>query len=133
MTALLMAAPELFHAVRSVSGSWILQSLFFLPSEHAAPIVSFGWTLNFEAYFYTVFAVALLFPRRWALAGMGVLFLTLAVFGLVLEPRAPWAAFLTSALPIEFLLGCLVALSLKKFGDRFRVIHLIGLGLGAAV
>jgi exopolysaccharide production protein ExoZ len=43
----------------------IIRSLFFLPSEEQ-PLVAVGWTLNFEIYFYVVFATALWFSRRFA-------------------------------------------------------------------
>jgi exopolysaccharide production protein ExoZ len=41
------------------------RSLLFLPSEKF-PILGVGWTLNFEMYFYVVFAVALWINRRLA-------------------------------------------------------------------
>jgi exopolysaccharide production protein ExoZ len=43
----------------------LLQSLFFVPSEEA-PMLGVGWTLNFEVYFYVVFAIALWINRRLA-------------------------------------------------------------------
>jgi exopolysaccharide production protein ExoZ len=43
----------------------LLQSLFFVPSEQT-PLLGVGWTLNFEVYFYTVFAAALWINRRFA-------------------------------------------------------------------
>jgi exopolysaccharide production protein ExoZ len=41
------------------------QSLLFLPSEKL-PLLGVGWTLNFEMYFYLVFASALWINRRFA-------------------------------------------------------------------
>jgi exopolysaccharide production protein ExoZ len=43
----------------------ILKSLFFLPSEEV-PLVAVGWTLNFEMYFYLIFAASLMISRRFA-------------------------------------------------------------------
>jgi exopolysaccharide production protein ExoZ len=43
----------------------ILRSMFFVPSDEP-PFVAVGWTLNFEMYFYAVFAAALLISRRFA-------------------------------------------------------------------
>jgi exopolysaccharide production protein ExoZ len=43
----------------------IVQSLFFLPAEKL-PVLGVGWTLNFEMYFYLVFALALWLSRRIA-------------------------------------------------------------------
>jgi exopolysaccharide production protein ExoZ len=41
------------------------RSLLFLPSEQL-PLLGVGWTLNFEIYFYLVFASALWINRRFA-------------------------------------------------------------------
>ena len=43
----------------------ILKSLFFLPSDQH-PILGVGWTLNYEMYFYLLFALALMIHRRMA-------------------------------------------------------------------
>ncbi len=43
----------------------IFKSLFFLPSEQF-PILGVGWTLNYEMYFYLLFALALAIHRRAA-------------------------------------------------------------------
>jgi exopolysaccharide production protein ExoZ len=40
-------------------------SLFFLPSDKL-PVLPVGWTLNFEIYFYLVFAAGLWLSRRYA-------------------------------------------------------------------
>jgi exopolysaccharide production protein ExoZ len=41
------------------------RSLLFLPSENS-PLLGVGWTLNFEVYFYVVFAAAVWLNRRYA-------------------------------------------------------------------
>jgi exopolysaccharide production protein ExoZ len=43
----------------------VLASLFFLPSDQH-PILGVGWTLNYEMYFYLLFALALVIHRRMA-------------------------------------------------------------------
>jgi exopolysaccharide production protein ExoZ len=43
----------------------LVRSLFFVPSE-TFPMLGVGWTLNFEAYFYVVFAFAILLSRTFA-------------------------------------------------------------------
>src|SRR5215510_5466128 len=59
----------------------VLGSLLFtprIPSE--APLLYVGWTLIFEMFFYTVFAVALLAKRRVAVvAGAGVFLIAFTV------------------------------------------------------
>jgi len=66
----------------------VVKSLFFLPVDPAKPMYyglpyGLGWTLNFEIYFYVVFAVAMLAGRyRW-LAFFGWLLFTLIAVPLV--------------------------------------------------
>lgn len=43
----------------------LLHGLFFIPYRNA-PVLGVGWTLNYEIYFYLVFAAALLISPRWA-------------------------------------------------------------------
>jgi exopolysaccharide production protein ExoZ len=58
-------------------GAYVGRSLLFLPSEKF-PILGVGWTLNFEMYFYIVFALALWINRR--LAPLIVVAFLIAVF-----------------------------------------------------
>jgi exopolysaccharide production protein ExoZ len=44
---------------------YAFESAFFLPMERP-PMLGVGWTLNFEVYFYVVFAAAILISRRFA-------------------------------------------------------------------
>jgi exopolysaccharide production protein ExoZ len=43
----------------------VVESLFFLPSDRF-PILGVGWTLNYEMYFYLLFAIALAIHRKAA-------------------------------------------------------------------
>jgi len=72
------------YALRLVVGSEppslgeMLQSLFFIPyfdqNQIYYPVLGPGWTLNFEMYFYLVFAFSLLLPRALGIAAVAVLF-----------------------------------------------------------
>jgi exopolysaccharide production protein ExoZ len=103
----------------------ILASLAFLPVNPRIPLyfattLPLGWTLLFEAYFYLVFAVSMLFGRlRWA-ALFGWIAYTVIVFpmarrGLNLDVsldlgyRVGYAALLTSPMVLEFLAGAVAA------------------------
>jgi exopolysaccharide production protein ExoZ len=48
----------------------VIGSYFFVPVPRLtgaiSPVVGVGWTLNYEMFFYTVFAVATLLSRRIA-------------------------------------------------------------------
>jgi exopolysaccharide production protein ExoZ len=87
---------------------YLLQSLLFLPFSRGGyiePLNSVGWTLNYEMFFYVVFAGLLLVPTlgRRALAA-GAVFLALILLGLVPVPGLYWAYY-TKPIVIEFAAG----------------------------
>lgn len=103
----------------------ILASLAFVPANPRVPLyfgatLPLGWTLEFEAYFYLVFAASMLFGRlRWA-ALFGWLLYSVIVFpmarrGLNLEAnldlgyRFGYASLMTSPMVLEFLAGAVAA------------------------
>ncbi len=69
----------------------LLASFFFIPQSvepgnYMRPLLGVGWTLNYEMFFYVVFAMALVFGKR---TGLGLLFTTLAglvLFGAMSKP-----------------------------------------------
>jgi exopolysaccharide production protein ExoZ len=62
-----IAVPALFPAMQPSAGH-VLKSLFFVPHADPtgliAPLVVPGWTLNYEMFFYILFAATLLAPAR---------------------------------------------------------------------
>lgn len=44
----------------------LIQSLLFLPNPDHFPTLGVGWTLNYEMYFYLIFAISLLINLRFA-------------------------------------------------------------------
>ena len=97
----------------------VLGSLFFsphIPSE--APLLFVGWTLIFEMFFYSVFAIALLAKRRFAVVTSVIVFLI--CFSVAFSPEAagpstqPPAssglAYLADPIIIEFVFGMMIAL-----------------------
>lgn len=89
---------------------YLLASLLFIPVERggagALPLVAVGWTLNFEMFFYLVFALALsvggVARRSWLVA------LSIAgcvALGAVLAPTNAALRAFTSPLMLEFVFG----------------------------
>jgi exopolysaccharide production protein ExoZ len=112
-----LAAPSLFH-VGGASLTQLLKSLFFIPyirpDGMAEPVLFLGWTLNYEMFFYAVFAVALLISRRF------YLFITMGVIAAltVLHPLAHggvMASFYTDSIMLEFVWGCLLFLVFQRW------------------
>jgi exopolysaccharide production protein ExoZ len=96
---------------RQVAFSDLALSSLFIPhfqhgSEAITPIVAVGWTLNFEMFFYAVFASTLLLPRNVRLYALAAVFLFLFAAGPFSHPAA--AIYYFSALPLEFLIGCAI-------------------------
>lgn len=104
-------------------GEQIIASLLFWPMQDVKgiiqPILGVGWTLNYEMFFYVVFAVALLLPRRTGLATIFAGFILLAVGGQALPVDAPDALrFWSGPIILEFLFGMLLGLGMQR---GFRV------------
>lgn len=100
------------------AGLDVVKDFFFVPHFHSVytesvfPALVPGWTINYEMFFYALFALSLLFGRlRFAV-------LALALTGCVLLGTVPWqsavAIFCTSSVLLEFLLGV---------GVYFAVVH----------
>ena len=85
------------------------------PKGAVHPVLGVGWTLNYEMFFYVVFAFALLFSKR---VGLAVLFGTLTALvavGLVLPERlSPQVLFWSRPIVLEFLFGCALALAYRR-------------------
>jgi exopolysaccharide production protein ExoZ len=93
----------------------ITSSLLFVPFRTAAdgthfPIVYQGWTLDFEFYFYLVFAFGMFFRRSVALPV--IIVIIVLVPSVIALPRAgslEVAGFYGNPIAVEFLFGILVA------------------------
>ena len=93
----------------------LLKSLLFIPHISARtgqiePLLIAGWTLNFEMFFYIIFAASLLLSK-WsrAIFVFAILGLLVAI-GQVLPSVSPVMTTYTSPLLLEFALGCLLGL-----------------------
>ncbi len=92
----------------------IASSLGFVPfarpeDGQPRPLVAQGWTLNYEMFFYFVFALFIGFRRNVAVTGV-VLALALAVtFGMIVRPSVTVLAYWSDPIVLEFVLGMLTA------------------------
>ncbi|MEQ1780955.1 MAG: acyltransferase [Hyphomonadaceae bacterium] len=93
--------PDLWHTVKS---------FLFIPVEYPGkdkiyPLLIPGWTLNYEMFFYAIFALSLVGGRRVRLALTTVSIVGLVAVGAVLKPTDAVLATYTSPIMLEFLAG----------------------------
>ena len=113
----------------------IVKSLFFIPysagPELMQPVYKLGWTLNYEMFFYALFALFIALPLRRAVGGLLLLLLGLVGLGLMLRPSPGVVQFWTHPIILEFGLGVAIAW-LRLEGYRLSGLTaaiLAGLGL----
>lgn len=99
-------------ALHSQLGTWhTVASYLFVSARNAEgatePVLPVGWTLNYEMFFYLVFAVALLW--RKPLVPMVSMLLLFAVAIGALEPRLPAPFTVFGPLVLEFGIGLWIA------------------------
>ena len=106
MVALLMVAPTVTRNTM-LTAPVAITSFLFIPWPRAdgllRPLLSQGWTLNYEAFFYCAFALALL-ARRGILL-LSIAFVALVIAGLLFPAMWFVAAFYSSPIILEFLAG----------------------------
>ena len=114
MVGVALVAPSLFRTL-IVAPATLVESLLFIPHYSTSfptmawPLLVPGWTLNFEMFFYLVFALSLALPGRWRLPALLVVFIALVSAGLAFGPMesAP-ARVYTSLIMLEFVLGAVI-------------------------
>lgn len=133
--AVALLAPGAFPAMRP-TWAHIVQSLLFVPHQDStgliAPLIVPGWTLNYEIFFYLIFAAGLLAPAR-----LRVWLVTAALVALVvIRPlgdarNALWATY-TDPILLEFAGGLWLGWcwSTDRLPRRAVAIALMVLGLG---
>jgi peptidoglycan/LPS O-acetylase OafA/YrhL len=107
VTAIALIRPDLLNSTQ-VSGETLLKSLFFIPFEKAngtiQPILFLGWTLNYEMFFYAVYALCLVLGLRGPLAP-ALLIVMLVTAGQFIEIDHVLWRFYTNPLMLEFVFG----------------------------
>ncbi|PWJ82397.1 exopolysaccharide production protein ExoZ [Pseudaminobacter salicylatoxidans] len=91
----------------------VFGSLAFLPHRSPSdgqiwPVLVQGWTLNYELFFYVLFAFVLTLAAGRRLLVLACLFAGLIAAGLLLQPQDAVLMTYTSPLLLEFLLGCCI-------------------------
>ncbi|RYE62049.1 MAG: acyltransferase [Oxalobacteraceae bacterium] len=105
----------------------LVKSLLIIPyfdvNGHVAPILFIGWTLNYEMFFYVVFAIGLFFRATNAFS-YSALPLLVAAGMLFPAQNALWVTY-TNPLLLEFLAGMLLAQMASIRGVRMGYFVLV--------
>ncbi|MBI3776251.1 MAG: acyltransferase [Gammaproteobacteria bacterium] len=93
----------------------LIKDFFFIPhvsldpdeDGEAYPIVIQGWTLNYEMFFYALFALSMFF-RKYRLIAASLVLITLVLSGRMYRFSDVPTLFYTSKILIEFVFGMMV-------------------------
>jgi len=123
----------------------IVNSLLLIPHQNV-PILAVGWTLTFELLCYATFSMGIVVSRNfalaiglaWQLVAIRVLFgpWIPAVGAVDLSALGPWGAYLISRFNLEFFLGCLIVVllrrpAIRKWRAPFFIAGCLGMVLAA--
>lgn len=123
------------HAFPDISE--ILASFGFFPfarpeDGQPRPLAAQGWTLNYEMFFYILFALAVRFRSPVAVAATSLVLVSAVVAGALAKPSATALAYWSDPIVLEFLLGMSIALLWQRgfrLSGRYTLLFLLG-GIG---
>ncbi|MBO9710959.1 MAG: acyltransferase [Caulobacter sp.] len=120
-TGLWVASAVLFSGMVSHAGidvPKLVASLFFVPWHDAdkgyMPTYTLGWSLNFEMFFYAIFAVCLLFTRLRGLIVLSAVLVAMVLLRMVVN--APPIEFYGRYFVLEFVAGAWIAYAIRQKG-----------------
>jgi len=130
-TFLLLAVALIIpHVLDNAVFEWrgFLKSLFFIPYINPAndlqPFLAVGWSLNYEMYFYAIFALCMLLPGMKMLAAMTTYYLGTVILGPMLLPSGVTETFYTNPIVLEFLAGAWIGMAFIKnirLPEKFKI------------
>lgn len=113
------------HLRQGMSGPvFVLKSIFLIPQETPTPVLQVGWTLVHEQYFYILFALLMLLPRRllpiclaiWATIPLGLM-----IFAPEATKSMPALRLITHPMTLEFITGAFAGLAFLRWGGKFAL------------
>ncbi|WP_176508799.1 MULTISPECIES: acyltransferase family protein [Pseudomonas] len=119
--AILIYAPNSIP-LTSLEPIFLIKSLFFIPAQNPSgiglyPLMTVGWTLNYEISFYAVFFISLFLPQKMRIAS---LFAGVALIQFAASKAGEPFSFYKNAIVWEFLLGVAIQIAYQR-GLIFRI------------
>jgi exopolysaccharide production protein ExoZ len=112
-----------YHA--KIDTAYLIRSLLFIPGFNdfgkIMPTLHLGWTLNYEMFFYGIFAVVLFAPR-YRVTMLSITFVILVGSGTVFKPQSAAGIVYTNPMLLEFLAGALLG---KLFGRNLDHLSIV--------
>jgi len=109
----------------TVTPEHVIKSLLFIPHESPSqpgnnwPILIPGWTLNYEMFFYAIFAACLFLPGKQCFYAILTLLVGLVGLGFITDFKNPIFQEYTNPLLLEFAMGVLIgAMWLNKLTPK---------------
>ena len=103
------------HGLHHVSWADLAASLLFVPypvhgvAAQPYPLLSLGWSLNYEIFFYALFAVFIAMPLRRAVACTVAALVLIVVAGAWVPTQLVALHFWSRPILLEFGMGCAIA------------------------
>jgi peptidoglycan/LPS O-acetylase OafA/YrhL len=135
VVALALLLPQALSST-SFRAGYLAKSLFFIPYRRGdgamKPILFLGWTLNYEIFFYLVFAGALSWKAKKAI-GITIGVLSAAVvLGWKFRPTTAILEFYSTPIVLEFAFGSLAFLFWRRYRSALRSVPVLA-ALGLSV
>lgn len=114
LIAIVVFAPSLI-AHPEIDFEYWAKSLLFIPAEHPVedgtrPLLVVGWTLQYEMFFYVLFAVSMFFSRTFGLSLLIVALVSIVIIGLFGEPQNLVVEFYSEPIILEFVAGIFIGI-----------------------
>ena len=130
---LLVYLPELFKHRSQIEFNWVLSSFFFIPASTSygvnTPLLGVGWTLNYEMFFYSIFAFFMFFKKKFFIGFCSIYTLLIIIFADYDQNiTTTYKGLILSPLILEFILGMIAAsffLNYKKVIKKFNILFLL--------
>lgn len=110
------------------------KSLLFIPIKDEFPILYLGWSLNYEMFFYLIFAISL-FLKKLNYIFIVAFFLSMATLGLLFTFENAFLLMLTDFRNLYFITGILLGMFLRKIPKEkyflvpFSIVSIVLFGL----
>ena len=119
MIVIVLVLPHQLHTAKFDAWQFVTSYLFWPYARYDGgirPILSLGWTLNYEMFFYFLFSVFMFLRIGLAMRAIIGSLIALALMGYLLDPEITVLSFWTNSIILEFAFGVLAGLIFLKLG-----------------